>query len=449
MNLSSSKYTDYNTQYEETIKSLALMPNNVLARKKAAYLSLFMGKIDEAYHWSASLNFYHGLTLQKIRQTRIELFKKKSANNISYQVVPGFYVLPQEGTLSNTPYEGEVWASNPQREVLLKNILSCQTIAYYKHKIFSKTSLKRIKETMSPCSYEPGVEMEYQEKYKNLPNTIIGYWYYAGFIHQEGKTHAAVFRVPEYPSNDQEIDFFTDGSNPLEIKGGEHLICYFSQPPEKKDDWLECKLKMHSIFSQNNQQFGSSHAFYQAHEAWGLPGQRPTLARIKEYSLTKWIQPHHEILDIGCNIGCFGIEAARTASHYTGFDINPDLIEIAKTLAENKHSKNCTFLTTDFHRFIQSNEKKYDFIFSFAVHGWIGLPMKNYVDILKSILKPDGFVLIESHDVINDDDLQKFFQQMRFFIEGNFSIVDQGMLKDDNKRRRSFFIFRLGKQAPA
>lgn len=439
-----ASHTTYEDQYFETIKKLETTPSSLLLRKKAAYLSLFLGKIDEAYHWSVSLNFFHDPSLQKIRQKRIELFKKNLTPDNDYRVTQGIFSLTENKNNKN-PHEEAVWNSNPHREDLIKKILSWKSVNFYKYKIFSKTSIKKIKESIAPCSYEPGAAMDYPGDYKNFPNIIIGYWYYAGFIYHKEKTIPVIFRLPEYPSDDQEIDFFTEEDLSLDIQGGESIICYFSQKPETQDAWLECKLKIHSIFSQNNQQFGSKYAFYQGHEAWGLPGQRPTLERIKEYSLEKWIQPHHDILDIGCNIGCFGIEVSKISAQYTGFDINPDLIEIANTLALNKEIKNCNFLTTDFHSFIKNNDKKYDFIFSFAVHGWIGLPMKGYVEILQNLLNPNGFVLIESHDVTNDAELLKFFRNMPAFLEAKFSIIHQGILKDDNKRRRSFFIFQYNK----
>lgn len=434
--------TRFEDDYIHAINKLTENPLDFLLRKKAAFLSLFLGKIEEAYHWSVSLNFYDPLYTQSTRQKRISLYQGKSKGATPYSVTQGIFCLRQNTSKNeNLPSEEKVWRANPKRQSIIKSAFNWEKTSYYQHVIFSKTSIKHIKEGIAPFAYEPGASMDYDESFKSIPKKIIGYWYYSGFIQIEKIITAAVFRIPEFPQNDQEIEFFTEEDISKNITGGTQITCYFSQKPEILNDAISCKINMHSVFARNTQQFGSAHSFYQAHEEWNIPGQRPTLERITQYSLDKWISKEHDVLDIGCNIGIFGIELSNKIAHYTGFDANPELIEIAQILAKYKKANNCSFSNTDFNRFITSNNKQYDFILSFAVHGWIGMPIKDYSKILKNILKPQGCVLIESHDVTLEAEEKKFTHQMKCFIENGFLVKSHGTLKDDGKRKRAFYIF--------
>lgn len=429
--------------YKSIQEDLEKNPGNLFKLRKSAYSSLFLGLLEDAYHWSTSLNFYGLPTAQKSRQKRIELFLDIKKPEARSQLLGGIVRADTVGQkYSDIPDEKIVWNLNPHRGEIIKKYMKWNSVSSKVIKIFTYSSPSHIKNNIPPFAYEPGADMNYPSDYSGIPGRIIGYWYYSGFIFYNEKIKPVVFRYPEYPQNDQEVEvFFEENSeDELKLSGGEAVACYFSRKDEVRDTWLECKLKIYSIFSRRSQQFGKDQSFYQGNEKWGLPGQRPTMLRLATYGLEKWLRPEDEVLDIGCNIGCLGIEVAKNVKTYTGFDNNPDLIEISEILSEFHAIKNCHFLSCDFNDFLGKNNKKYDFVFSFAVHSWIGLPMNEYAKILKSMIKPEGFVLVESHDLKTSR--EKFMKDMRFFIEEGFVLMDRGDIKDDDVIARSFFIFK-------
>lgn len=186
------------------------------------------------------------------------------------------------------------------------------------------------------------------------------------------------------------------------------------------------------------QQFGRGH-LYQGHEIWGIPGQRPTLQRINEYQLEKWLPSNARVLDIGCNIGMFGLALSEKIDHYYGFDNNPLLIEIAKQIAEARNIENCQFSCESFQDFAAENsDKKFSVVLSFAVHVWIGLSIANYAKAMYELLLPGGILVWESNRLDTND--KDFFQNVHHFIDAGFSITFCGKLKDDNIIERGFYI---------
>jgi len=146
------------------------------------------------------------------------------------------------------------------------------------------------------------------------------------------------------------------------------------------------------------------------------------------------------VLDIGCNIGCFGVEVSKNVGSYVGFDINDSLVKIASRLANYHRADNCQFLTSSFEDYRNSEPGKFDLIFSFAVHVWIGKPMNEYVEDLKAMLEPGGVVIIESNDLVRND--TQFFANMSCFYEQGFFLLYRGTLKDDGVINRGFCVFK-------
>lgn len=203
------------------------------------------------------------------------------------------------------------------------------------------------------------------------------------------------------------------------------------------DHWEQHKALALEKFAQSPQAFGRG-SLYQAHEEWGVMGQRPTLARLHTYGIRDFLPAQAEVLDIGCNIGLIGLTLSPAIKSYDGFDNNPVLIEVANILANGKKINNCRYHHLTFTEFITSNTKQYDVVFSFAVHVWIGLSMAAYVMHLYSLTKPNGIVVIESNDLAKND--HHFFSNIQAFIDHGFILLKQGLLKDDGIIERGFCI---------
>ncbi|WP_353806423.1 class I SAM-dependent methyltransferase [Methylobacillus sp.] len=142
------------------------------------------------------------------------------------------------------------------------------------------------------------------------------------------------------------------------------------------------------------------------------------------------------------NIGCFGIEASALAPSYTGFDNNPDLIEIANRQSPRALSsgKKLPFMCCDFDAFHTHNDRKFDVIFSFAVHVWIGIPIAEYISRLRSMLAPQGILVIECNNLDKND--HDFLSNMRLFRETGFMLLHRGEIIDDGIIRRTFCVLK-------
>lgn len=205
-----------------------------------------------------------------------------------------------------------------------------------------------------------------------------------------------------------------------------------------EENWIQCIDDIQKKIKSHPQQFGRGN-LYQGHEIWGVPGQRPTLLRINEYQLEKWLPPHAAVLDIGCNIGMFGLALSEKIDHYYGFDNNPLLIEIARQIADARNIENCQFVCESFQDFSASSpDRKFDAVLSFAVHVWIGMSIEDYAIAMYNLLQPGGILVWESNRLDTND--KEFFHNVYHFINAGFSITFSGRLKDDNIIERGFYI---------
>lgn len=209
------------------------------------------------------------------------------------------------------------------------------------------------------------------------------------------------------------------------------------------EEWKECLKNIDNRLKNAPQDFGRGQ-LYQAHEDWGIPGQRPTLERIRNYQLRSAISKESKILDIGCNIGLFGAELSPYIQSYIGIDINKELIDIANLIKKTRKITNCEYKTCDFLNFSQNQkEATFDLVLSFAVHVWIGLPPQDYANLLYKIVTPEGHLLLESNSLHSND--KYFFENVKYFEKSGFIIINQGIIKDDGIIERGFYLLKKTK----
>ena len=425
-------------------QALEQEPGNFLLLKKAAYLALYLGHMDDAYHWAICLEVYSPSPTPQTRKRRLELYLRKTQPATDYQAISGrvfFRSTSANFKQGDAPGESSILDANLERIALIRKITDWDHISSGTLNLYTDVSPNEIKTEIPACAYEPAVSVTYPSSHAQIPKKRIGYWYYHGFIHYQGSTLPALFRYPEFPVDDRVLEVFSPQNlkNTLQLSEGDRLLCYFCPQDTAIDAWLECKLQIHALFTKNAQPFGRNQTLYQGHEGWGLPGQRPTLLRMTSYALDQWITSAHHILDIGCNIGCLGLEASKFAASYTGLDSNQDLISIANLLASHHGIKNCRFITSNFHDFLKRDTRKYDIIFSFAVHVWLEITIKEYASLIRELLHPQGIVIIESNTLATND--KDFIPHMHNFLETGFRAIHQGRIKDDGLIERAFFVF--------
>jgi len=78
-------------------------------------------------------------------------------------------------------------------------------------------------------------------------------------------------------------------------------------------------------------------------------------------------------------------------------------------------------------------------IYSFAVHHWIGMDIKDYFRKLQLLLNPGGKVVFESQNLETVD--SDFDEKVAKIEKEGFRILESGDLKDDGVIHRKFVIF--------
>ncbi len=186
-----------------------------------------------------------------------------------------------------------------------------------------------------------------------------------------------------------------------------------------------------------HQQFGRG-IFYQSLEELNIVGQRPTEKRIDIYGL-KNIVKDKRVFDIGCNCGFLDLSLGLLAKSIKGIEHNKTLVEIGEKVRDYLQRRNVNFEICDFKEYITS--EKYDVILSFAVHHWIGLPIKEYCKKVASMLETSGYLVFESQNIKTID--IDFAEYCNEFEKLGLKKVREDEICDDGCITRKFVIFRL------
>ena len=167
--------------------------------------------------------------------------------------------------------------------------------------------------------------------------------------------------------------------------------------------------------------------FYQGLEEIGITGAKPTGFRFSQYEVDNLLR-NSDILDIGSNAGFVACYCAlKGAASITAVELNPYLNRIANDTAKFFKLKNVKVIESDFSRFF--TDHKFDIILSLSNHhtidGKFFLPFDQYIEKISNLLKPDGYLLFESHNVFaagtggvgDDGDMELKIQIMNRFFE--------------------------------
>ncbi|MDT8303002.1 MAG: class I SAM-dependent methyltransferase [Sedimentisphaerales bacterium] len=180
---------------------------------------------------------------------------------------------------------------------------------------------------------------------------------------------------------------------------------------------------------------------YQAYEALGISGKRPSALRFEIYGLQKYLWPEMRALEIGCNVGFFSLVVAPHVKTIEAFDIDNSYIEVANLTKNFLGVTNCHFINKSLNYF--RAPMNYDLVISTAVHGWSGMNFGEYVEMLEEMLNVGGILLFESHEV----DAEADWLERRKHLLHRFDFVDSGLIDDVDKtmyasEMREFLILR-------
>jgi 2-polyprenyl-3-methyl-5-hydroxy-6-metoxy-1,4-benzoquinol methylase len=196
----------------------------------------------------------------------------------------------------------------------------------------------------------------------------------------------------------------------------------------------EFNYNLFRLFLAKRQGFGV-YQFYQSYPPLGIRGVRDTLNRQHVYGLDAILGPDMEVLDIGSNVGFFSIALADSVKHVDLLEYERELVDIAQLLADKEGKKNVTCICGDFKEFAPA--KKYDLVFSFAIHWWVGMSRPDYLSKIRSHLKDGGLILIESHTLEYGQisDIETTLRQ-----DESLRILRKGTTDDQSGGLRDFFL---------
>ena len=161
--------------------------------------------------------------------------------------------------------------------------------------------------------------------------------------------------------------------------------------------------------------------------------------RVADYRLPDLLDLHSKVLDIGCNRGYFGAYLSSLIKEYWGIDPDGVQIGIGNQEIVSRGIKNCHLVEGEFtqHSF---EGQRFDAIFSFAVHCYVGIPMRDYCDTLLSLLKPDGYLFLEGHPKGYEGEPERYQEPLLKNLDRWFELVGHDVVQDRGLSR-GFWIY--------
>ncbi len=188
----------------------------------------------------------------------------------------------------------------------------------------------------------------------------------------------------------------------------------------------------HELKNENRQQF------YQSQPDLGITGMRSTLDRFQNYNLEQYLNKEHDVLEIGCNVGFFTNYVAQYVKTIKGIDVKPMFCEIGRVTSSFLEYRNTNFKASDFINY--ATVKDYDAIFSFEVHDYLKLPLKEYLTRLAAMLNPNGFILLENK--LKENAEENLDTQLPEMESAGYTLIHQGIIHSPNHFDKQFILLR-------
>ncbi len=138
-----------------------------------------------------------------------------------------------------------------------------------------------------------------------------------------------------------------------------------------------------------------------------MPAYEETLGRMRHY-----LEPHHKVLELGCGTGSTALELAPGVAEYTGTDVSPGMIKIARSKLTTDLPADLSFEVAPA---IEFPAQRFDAIL--ALNLFHLLP--NLEDVLEAAYNalPSGGLLIDKTGMLKDGKwfLGPMIPVMRFF----------------------------------
>ncbi|TQV88154.1 16S rRNA (guanine(966)-N(2))-methyltransferase RsmD [Aliikangiella coralliicola] len=153
-----------------------------------------------------------------------------------------------------------------------------------------------------------------------------------------------------------------------------------------------------------------------------VEGLRPTLDRIRE-TLFNWLAKDiygANCLDLFAGSGALGFEAiSRGAKQVTMVERSAKVVRDLKSNSELLNTSNIKVIQLDSHRFLKTNQQKFDLVFLDPPFGK-GL-LKDTLRDLKPHLNHDGLVYVEQESQASEYTPEKEWESIKYKKTGSFS----------------------------
>lgn len=116
----------------------------------------------------------------------------------------------------------------------------------------------------------------------------------------------------------------------------------------------------------------------------------------------KLLNLYGNVLDICANDGFIDLEISSEVNSVLGIEYNEKLVEIAHLAKDILKIDNVDFVCDDYNHWKTVNRRKFDIIFSFAIHIWIGTTPEEYARDIYKMLNNNGVFFFESQTLESD-----------------------------------------------
>ena len=210
--------------------------------------------------------------------------------------------------------------------------------------------------------------------------------------------------------------------------------------PKNQEMFIKNLNFFNSVFTEyinDKSGFGGSQ-FYQSFEKLSIEGQRDTKERIDVYNIKNLLSIEDTVLDIGCNCGFFDMQIAPYVKKVVGYEISPNLVNIAIKTSKFLNISNVEFHCEDFTK--AEHHETYDVVLAFAIHVWFindNFSEDDFVDLFFNLLKDGGYLFFESNDTKKFDEsfkkLCSMFKDkgMKQCLHKNFSDTNRADINRD------------------
>ncbi|MDR1125621.1 MAG: glycosyltransferase [Deltaproteobacteria bacterium] len=181
---------------------------------------------------------------------------------------------------------------------------------------------------------------------------------------------------------------------------------------------------------------------YQGLARIGLTGKREIERRFALYGLERYLKKDMELLETGCNCGFLSWLSAKHVKRVEAFDADKNYIFLGDMLKSAYKTDNLNYSVANFESFAPT--RRYDFIISCAVYGWVPLSFSAFVKRLDSWLKPGGCILFESHELPVHPEWKEHHLP---YLKQTYEVLESGYIDDVDHRYyqseyREFLILR-------